>query len=112
MIKLSTVDLFKYMIPQNSVVLKEEELLLLQKEELSILNDIQDLCEEEGISFMLGGGTALGAVRIRALFRGTMMWISICPARIMNASCVLFPKSMGISTGFIRRRRQRDMRCF
>ena len=63
MIKLSTVDLFKYMIPQNSVVLKEEELLLLQKEELSMLNDIQDLCEEEGISFMLGGGTALGAVR-------------------------------------------------
>ena len=46
MIKLSTVDLFKYMIPQNSVVLKEEELLLLQKEELSILNYIHDRGEE------------------------------------------------------------------
>lgn len=35
----------------------------LKQISLGILNDVADICEREGIPYMLGGGTALGAVR-------------------------------------------------
>jgi lipopolysaccharide cholinephosphotransferase len=41
----------------------QETLRKLQKMELEILRDFQDLCEKHGIDYFAGGGTAIGAVR-------------------------------------------------
>ena len=41
----------------------EATLKKLQKTELEILKDFDDLCRENGLSYFGGGGTAIGAVR-------------------------------------------------
>ena len=47
----------------NSNQLTQDQLQLLQKELLDILLDVRDVCERNGISFWLGEGSLLGAVR-------------------------------------------------
>ncbi|MCR5272436.1 MAG: LicD family protein [Lachnospiraceae bacterium] len=44
-------------------VISDDELCELQKISLDIAKDIIGICNEEGIPYMLGGGSALGAVR-------------------------------------------------
>ena len=45
----------------------EKTLKKLQKTELEILKDFDDLCRENGLSYFGGGGTAIGAVRHRGM---------------------------------------------
>ncbi len=63
--KLSTFDAFKN-IDSNSdkfVHINGEVLKNLQKELVKMMEDVVDVCDEEGIDYALVGGSALGAVR-------------------------------------------------
>jgi len=62
--KLSTFELFKTLnTPQNSLSLTDYQLKSLQKCLLSILFDLDEFCKKQNISYLLSGGTALGALR-------------------------------------------------
>lgn len=61
--KLSTFDAFKHFESDQCVILSDEQLKMLQKTLLGILLDINEVCRENGIRYVLGGGSALGAVR-------------------------------------------------
>ena len=63
---LSTFDLFKNLKSdesENLVHLGKEDLRRLQAVLLSITKDVAEVCEEEGLSYTLLGGSLLGAVR-------------------------------------------------
>ena len=62
--QLSTLDLFKQELSRNGThMLTPEETAKVQDITRAILFDIADLCAKLDIPFLLGGGTALGAVR-------------------------------------------------
>ena len=63
---LSTVDAFKHIHSGETVTLTQEELAQLQSVLLDILADIADVCDRHGITYELGGGSCLGAVREHA----------------------------------------------
>lgn len=56
-------------------VLTDEEAKKLKRCLLSIYKDIVRVCEKYGLICMLGGGSALGAVRHKGSFIGMMIWI-------------------------------------
>lgn len=61
---LSTLDMFKLQLSRKGThTLTPEETLKVQSVTREILFDIADLCDRHQIPFLLGGGTALGAVR-------------------------------------------------
>lgn len=60
---LSTVNQMKTIVSPSMVMIDDETLHNLQAILLTILDDITSFCEEEGISYVLSGGSALGAVR-------------------------------------------------
>ena len=61
---LSTVSIFKHIdAPENTIKVQGEKLDLLQKALLSIVSDINDVCKQNNITYMLSGGTCLGAIR-------------------------------------------------
>lgn len=60
---LSTFDSFKTMKAAGAKELSPAELRSLQLTLCTILDDIALVCEEEGVEWTLGGGSALGAVR-------------------------------------------------
>lgn len=60
---LETNELFKRNLSRKMHQLTEEELAQVKKITFGILCDVVDICKENGIPYMLGGGTALGAVR-------------------------------------------------
>ncbi len=60
---LTTHDLFKKDLSSNMHVLTGEESARLKEVILDITKEITGLCERNSIPYMLGGGTALGAVR-------------------------------------------------
>jgi len=62
-LSLSTVNAFKHMESAGNVVLDDDQLKALQKTLNMILADIVSVCEENHITYTLGGGSALGAVR-------------------------------------------------
>ncbi len=62
-LNFSTVNAFKHISDAGSVVLNNEELLQLQKTLNAILEDIVSVCDEHNLTYTLGGGSALGAVR-------------------------------------------------
>ena len=47
----------------NAVVISDEDLLLIQKRLLAVLDDIIDVCEEQKICYQMSGGSALGTIR-------------------------------------------------
>ncbi|WP_026506981.1 LicD family protein [Butyrivibrio sp. MC2013] len=61
--KLSTVGAFKNIGSSGTVVLDDEQLRDLQKTLNEILADIVAVCDDKGLTYTLGGGTCLGAVR-------------------------------------------------
>lgn len=67
---LSTVNQMKTIVSPSMVVIDDETLHRLQAVLLIILDDITSFCEEEGIAYVLSGGSALGAVR----HRGFIPW--------------------------------------
>ena len=60
---LSTFDAWKHLEAEGAVPLEGERLLALQKRLASILDDILAVSRETGTHLVLGGGTALGALR-------------------------------------------------
>ena len=60
---LSTFDTFKNLQVEGARELTEGDLAALHKVLCGILDDIASVCREEKISWHLGGGSALGAVR-------------------------------------------------
>ena len=60
---LSTVAQLKNLEVASMVVVDDKTLHALQQVLLLILDDITSFCEEEGICYVLGGGSVLGAIR-------------------------------------------------
>ncbi len=60
---LSTVDAFKHMQAENAITLDEEQLHALQSTLNGMLWDMAECCSRHGLTFLLGGGSCLGAVR-------------------------------------------------
>lgn len=61
--RLSTVDAFKHLNSNQCITLSDQQLNGLQQVLFSILLDIDEVCREHGLYYVLSGGTALGAVR-------------------------------------------------
>lgn len=47
----------------KAIIVSEEQLTMIQKLLLSVLDDVIEVCNEQNIPFQLGGGSCLGAVR-------------------------------------------------
>ena len=60
---LVTFDAFKHNQSEMCQALDSEQLARLQHVLLEMLDDIILVCSREGIDYMLGGGSALGAAR-------------------------------------------------
>ncbi len=60
---LSTVDAFKHMQAANTITLDDAQLRALQETLNGMLCDMAKCCKEHGLTFLLGGGSCLGAVR-------------------------------------------------
>lgn len=68
---IATFDAFKHMYgAQGMVNLDDHDLRLLQLILTSMLKDIDEVCEEQGIDYNLGGGNCIGALR----HRGFIPW--------------------------------------
>ncbi len=63
---LSTVDVFKTIKPEQAVVLTDVQLHELQTTLDGMLADLAECCRRHGLTFFLGGGSCLGAVRHHA----------------------------------------------
>lgn len=63
MAALETNELFKRELSKKKHQLTDEELSRVKKITFEILCDVVNVCEEQQIPYMLGGGTALGAIR-------------------------------------------------
>lgn len=63
MAALETNELFKRNLSRKKHQLTDDELAQVKKITFEILCDVAQVCGEEKIPYMLGGGTALGAVR-------------------------------------------------
>ncbi|MDO4806206.1 MAG: LicD family protein [Coriobacteriales bacterium] len=61
--ELSTVNQMKTIVSPSMVMIDDDTLHKLQAILLTILDDITSFCDEEGIGYVLSGGSALGAVR-------------------------------------------------
>lgn len=62
--KLSTFEAFKHIaVTEDMFVIEGDALRKLQSILLSMLKDIDEVCERHGIQYTLSGGTLLGAVR-------------------------------------------------
>ena len=59
----STFETFKHIESDDAAVISSEDLKRMQKDLLEMLKDIIAVCEEHGFYYVLGGGSALGAVR-------------------------------------------------
>ena len=66
----------------------EKTLKKLQKIELEILQDFDDLCTENGLSYFGGGGTAIGAVR----HKGMIPWDDDIDVGLVRKDYVKFLK--------------------
>ena len=53
----------------------DEELHTLQQIELEILREFIRVCEKLGLDYFADGGTALGAVRLKASSPGMTTWM-------------------------------------
>ncbi|WP_130838065.1 LicD family protein [Lachnoclostridium sp. Marseille-P6806] len=60
---LSTVDAFKHIRSDRCIELNDVQLRQLQRVLMDILDDICTICDENGILYELGGGSALGCYR-------------------------------------------------
>lgn len=60
---LSTVDAFKHIQAENAITLDDAQLHALQDTLNGMLRDMAACCRRHGLTFLLGGGSCLGAVR-------------------------------------------------
>jgi lipopolysaccharide cholinephosphotransferase len=60
---LSTVDAFKHIRSEKCLTLTDEQLQQLQRTLNGMLADLAECCRRHGLTFVLGGGSCLGAVR-------------------------------------------------
>lgn len=62
-IRLSTFEIFKNLHTSDAVVINDDELRQMQKMLFEMMKDIIQVCEENDFYYVLGGGSAIGAVR-------------------------------------------------
>lgn len=62
-LNLSTFETFKHLQSDHSVTINDEELSKMQGMLTDMLKDIITVCEDNGFYYVLGGGSALGAIR-------------------------------------------------
>ena len=60
---LSTVDAFKHIRSEEALTLTDEQLKDLQRTLNGMLSDLDECCRRNGLTYVLGGGSCLGAVR-------------------------------------------------
>ena len=60
---LSTFDIFKRLKLSEAIELSDGDLRRLQIVLVGILSDVEAVCRDNGLTYILGGGTALGARR-------------------------------------------------
>ena len=84
--ELSTFDSFKVMRTTHSRELSTDELHALQRVLVGILDDIVAVCEEIGVGYALGGGSALGALR----HGGFIPWDDDLDVNMMRGDWVRF----------------------
>lgn len=89
--QLSTFEAFKHLSAQNSnyFYLKDDELKKYQAYLLSMMTDIISVCEKENVTYTLGGGTALGAVR----HKGFIPWDDDADINVLGADYQRFRSS-------------------
>lgn len=74
---LETNEILKERLSRKEGIhqLSQEEIEKIKKIVLEITVDVVALCEEMNIPYMLGGGSALGAIRHQGFIHGMMIWI-------------------------------------
>jgi len=81
--KLSSFDQLKLAKDENSIEITGDLLKKCQQIQLSITDDIANVCEKYGINYTLGGGSALGAVR----HQGMIPWDDDIDLNVMRKDC-------------------------
>lgn len=94
--KLSTVDAFKHLSDQEGAIrLEGETLQKLQSVLFSILCDVLDVCDRNGIAYTLGGGSCLGAIR----HKGFIPWDDDIDMNMLRPDyerfCSIFEEELG-----------------
>ena len=59
----STVEAFKHLKASDAIEISDSDLRRLQQVLVGIVADVDAVCRESGLDYMLGGGSALGARR-------------------------------------------------
>ena len=59
----STVEAFKHLKASDAIEISDSDLRRLQQVLVGIVADVDTVCRENGLDYMLGGGSALGARR-------------------------------------------------
>ena len=59
----STVEAFKHLKASDAIEISDSDLRRLQRVLVGIVADVDAVCRENGLNYMLGGGSALGARR-------------------------------------------------
>lgn len=62
-INLSTFETFKHIEADAVAAIRTDDVKRMQKDLLEMMKDIIHVCEQHGFYYVLGGGSALGAVR-------------------------------------------------
>lgn len=92
---LSTVDAFKHIRSEEALTLTDEQLKDLQRTLNGMLSDLDECCRRNGLTYVLGGGSCLGAVR----HHGFIPWDDDVDVNMPRADLekflVLFEKEYG-----------------
>ena len=51
---------------------------LIHEKMLAVLKKVDDLCQKNGISYFLDGGSCIGAIRHKGFIHGMMILIYLC----------------------------------
>ena len=94
---LSTFDAFKHLKAEGAIPLEGDRLVALHGRLVSILDDILVVAQETGASLVLGGGTALGAVR----HKGFIPWDDDLDVNMPRADWTRFRAAFIQFVGFL-----------
>lgn len=92
---LSTFDAFKHLSAREAVEPTAAELRTLQLTLVGIVRDVFDCCARHGLTCMVGGGTALGALR----HRGFIPWDDDVDLNMPRADCERFAEVFAAEYG-------------
>ena len=94
-VRLSTFEMMKGLQSEDLIPIEGDDLRNLQLEVLSVAKDVACVCREYGLTYSLGGGSALGAVR----HKGFIPWDDDMdidmPRKDFMKFVELFPSTLG-----------------